>query len=158
MRKLKSAIVVTLVAALSACSALGNKVFKEPVVTFKNVQLNGVGLTGGTLDVVLSVYNPNGYKLDATKLTYNLLVDTIPFGTGQLDSRFVVASGDSSEVRLPIAFSYAGLGSAGRQLLNTGSVPYRVRGAVTVSTPLGDFTRPFDRSARFSALRGNSTR
>ncbi|HUQ81982.1 MAG TPA: LEA type 2 family protein [Gemmatimonadaceae bacterium] len=158
MRKLKSAVILAVVSVGTACAALGNKVFKEPVVNFKNVQLNGIGLTGGTLDVVLSVYNPNGYKLDATKLTYNLLVDTIPFGTGQLDSRFVVQSGDSSEVRLPIAFSYAGLGSAGRQLINTGSVPYRVRGAVTVSTPLGDFTRPFDRSATFTALRGSSSR
>ncbi len=158
MRKLKSAVTLALVATVTACAALGNKVFKEPVVNFKNVQLNGIGLTGGTLDVVLSVYNPNGYKLDATKLTYNLLVDSVQFGTGQLDSRFVVQSGDSSEVRLPVSFTFAGLGAAGRELMNTGSVPYRVRGAVTVSTPLGDFTRPFDRTASFSALRGNTTR
>ena len=156
MRKLKSAVTLALVATVTACAALGNKVFKEPVVNFKNVQLNGIGLTGGTLDVVLSVYNPNGYKLDATKLTYNLLVDTVQFGTGQLDSRFVVQSGDSSEVRLPVSFTFAGLGTAGRELLNTGSVNYHVLGDITVATPLGDFTRHFDQVQRFTALRGTT--
>ena len=36
---------------------------------------------------MLSVYNPNGYRLDATRLTYNVLRgdDSVTLATGALD-------------------------------------------------------------------------
>ena len=61
---------------------------------------------------------------------------------------------DSTIVTLPLAFTYAGIGEAGRQLMNTGSVNYRVTGDVTVGTPLGNFTRPYDQTGRFSTFSG----
>jgi LEA14-like dessication related protein len=142
--------------ALSAagCASIGRSVFEQPVVTFKDLRVNGLGLQGGSLDVVLNVYNPNRYSLNATRLTYRLMVDSVPLGTGALDQQFVVQRGDSATVRLPVTFSYAGLGSAGRQLLRSGTVNYRVLGDVTVGTPLGNFTRPFDRTGHFSTFGG----
>ena len=155
----KFALTALAVASLTTagCASLGKSVFKEPVVNFREMRVTGLGLTGGSVDVVLSVYNPNSYTLDATRLTYNLIVDSIPFGNGAIDRRFAVQSGDSTMVTLPVSFTYAGIGSAGRQLLNTGSVNYRVTGDVTVGTPLGNFTRPFDQSGRYTALRGSSS-
>jgi LEA14-like dessication related protein len=157
MRKL--AVVTALAAALAGagCASLGRQVFEEPVVTFKGVQINGLGVSGGALDVILSVYNPNGFDLNATRLTYRLLVDSAEVGTGAIDQRFTVQDNDSTVVRLPINFQYAGLGAAGRQLLSSGTVNYRVLGDVTVSTPLGNFTRPYDRTGRYTALRGSSS-
>lgn len=149
---LLAAPVVTMAAA--GCASMGKSVFKEPVVTLRNVQLNGLGLTGGSLDVILNVYNPNKFNLDATRMTYKLMVDSIPFGTGLVESKFTVAGRDSSTVRIPMDFSYTGIGEAGRQLLNTGSVNYRVTGDVIVGTPLGNFTVPYDRNGRFSAMSG----
>ena len=147
---------VATAAAAGACASLGRAVFEEPVVTFKEVKINGLGLSGGDLDVVLSVYNPNGFDLKATRLTYQLLVDSTALGTGAIDELFTVQENDSTTVRLPISFQYAGLGAAGRQLLSSGAVNYRVRGDVTVDTPLGNFTRPYDRTGRYTALRGGS--
>jgi LEA14-like dessication related protein len=119
------------------------------------VRINGMGLDGGSLDVVLSVYNPNGFKLDATRLTYRLMVgDSVALGQGALDSRFTVQKNDSTEVRLPVTFTYRGLGAAGQQLMRSGTVNYRVLGDVTVATRLGNFTRPYDRNGRFSAFSG----
>jgi LEA14-like dessication related protein len=138
----------------AGCASLGRNAFKQPVVTVKNVVLNGVGLQGGSIDLVLNVYNPNGYRLDATRLTYKLLLDTVTFATGALDQRFTVQDKDSIPVRIPVTFTYGGIGEAGRQLLNTGSVNYRVTGDVTVGTPIGNFTIPYDRTGRFSALTG----
>ena len=149
---------VMAVAGSAGCGPLGRKVFKEPVVNFQQLNVNGLGLTGGSLDVVLSVYNPNSYRLDATRLTYNLIVDSIPFGSGAIYQQFAVQSGDSTLVRLPVNFTYAGIGSAGRSLLNTGTVNYRVTGDFTVGTPLGNFTRPYDRTGRYTALSGATTR
>jgi LEA14-like dessication related protein len=110
----------------AGCASVGRSVFEQPVVSFKDLRVNGLGLQGGSLDVVLNVYNPNRYALNATRLTYRLMVDSVPLGTGALDQRFVVQRGDSAVVRLPIAFTYSGLGAAGRQLLRSGTVNYRV--------------------------------
>ncbi len=143
--------------ALSACATLGRGVFQEPIVNFKNLQVRGLGLTGGSMDVYLSIYNPNGFRLDATRLTYDLIVgESTRVGTGALDSRFTVQDKDSTEVRIPIDFTYSGIGAAARQMMQSGSVPYTVRGDVTVATPLGNFTRPYSGSGRFSAFGGTS--
>jgi LEA14-like dessication related protein len=121
-------------------------------VEIREAYLTGIGITGGALEVVLSVYNPNSFRLDGTRLSYNILIDTIPFGSGTYDSRFVVEKGDTTEVRLPLNFTYAGVGAAGRQLMRMGSLAYRVNGDVTVATPLGSFTRPYEGQGRFSTL------
>jgi hypothetical protein len=83
------------------------------------------------------------------------MVDSAMVGTGAIDGGFQVASKDTTLVRLPVDFTYRGLGAAGTQLLRTGSVLYRVRGDVTVGTPVGNFTRPDDRTGRFSSATGN---
>jgi LEA14-like dessication related protein len=138
----------------TGCASLGLGGFKEPVVNFHDLKVEGVGLTGGTLDVVLSIYNPNGFKLDATKLTYNLMIDTTALGSGTYGHKFAVQSGDSTLVTLPVTLNYSGLAAAGKQMIGKGSVNYRVTGDVTVATPLGNFTRPYDQTGRFTTFGG----
>ena len=146
------------IAITAGCSALGRQAFQQPIVHLQDVRVNGLGLTGGNLDVKLSVYNPNGFKLDATSMTYNLFVgDSVQMAQGTLDNRFTVNSNDSSFVTLPVSFTYAGIGAAGRQLLNTGGVNYRVTGDVTVGTVVGNFSVPYSSSGRFNALGGNQS-
>lgn len=157
MRRLMLGAATAAIALTAACSALGRQAFQQPVVRLQNVRLNGVGVTGGNLDVRLSVYNPNGYRLDATQMTYNLLVgDSVKFAEGTVDSRFTVSANDSSIVTIPVNFTYAGVGAAGRQLLNTGGVNYRVAGEVRVNTVVGSFPVPYSATGRFNALGGNS--
>jgi LEA14-like dessication related protein len=153
-RRFVGLFVGALAAVVTACASLGMGGFKEPVVSFRELRLNGVGLTGGNLDVLLSVYNPNGFKLEGTRLTYRLMVDQTPLGEGTVDERFSVQKGDSTVVRLPVSFTYSGIGAAARQLMQSGAVPYRVTGDITVATPLGNFTRPYDRTGRFSTFGG----
>jgi len=151
---MKKIFVMLTAVVLAGCASLGRQAFKEPIVTFKDLQLEGVGVSGGTLDVVLGVYNPNGYRLDATRLTYRLLVDSTSIGEGVFDKKFTVQKGDSTIVRLPVTLSYAGLGAAGKQLLGKGAVNYRVAGDFTVATPVGDFTRPYSQTGRFTTFGG----
>ena len=139
----------------AACATLGGLAgFVEPVVTFKDLKVRGLGLTGGSLDAYVNIYNPNGFKLDATRLTYAVKVGDNELGTGALDSRFTVQDKDSTTVRIPLDFTYAGIGSAARQMMQSGTVPYTITGDVTVATPLGNFTRPYAGSGRFSAFGG----
>lgn len=153
-KRMTRAAAVALVAgaAASGCATIGRQVFTNPVVSFKDVQFNGLGLQGGSLDVILNVYNPNHYGLSAQRLDYQVLVDSTQLGTGAITKSFGVGGGDSAEVHLPVTFSYAGLGSAGRALMARGVVNYRVLGNITVGTPIGNFTRPFDRAGQYNSL------
>jgi LEA14-like dessication related protein len=152
MRKVQLGSALALGACAMACGVLGRATFKEPVVTLRDARITGLGLSGGSLEVVLGVYNPNGFRLDGSRLTYHVNVDSVRFASGSYDARFTVEQGDTSEIRLPLTFTYAGVGAAGRQLMETGSVEYRVTGDVTVATPLGQFTRPYEGKGRFSTL------
>lgn len=161
MRRLALGAATVAIAATAACSMLGSQAFQQPVVQLKDVAVQGIGLTGGQLAVRLNVYNPNRFRLDATRLSYNVIVGdnssaATNLATGTLDSRFTVQSGDSATVTIPVSFTYAGIGAAGRQMMNSGAVPYRVNGDVTVGTVIGNFTVPYSSTGRFSALGGNT--
>ena len=153
MRKLVVMVAGSALAALGACTMLGKAAFQNPIVNLHSVAIRGLGLTGGSLDVQLSVYNPNGYRLDATHLNYrvNLAGDSVQVASGALDTRTTVQSKDSTIVTIPVDFTYAGIGAAGRALLNTGAVNYHVLGDVTVGSPVGNFTVPYSTTGRFTA-------
>ena len=152
MRKLVLAVAASSALAGAACSVLWRQAFQQPIVNLKNVQVRGLGITGGNLDVVLSVYNPNHYRLDATRLTYrvDLAGDSVTVASGALDSRFTVQETDSTTVTIPVTFTYAGVGAAGRSILATGAVNYHVLGDVTVGSPVGSFTVPYSSTGRFT--------
>jgi len=142
--------------ALGGCASIGLGSFKQPLVQFSDVKIRGLGLTGGALDIVLSVYNPNQFDLNATRLTYKLMVEDKELGSGVLDRAFRVDDRDSTFVTIPMDFTYSGLGAAGRQLLSSGAVNYRVLGDIGLETPLGRFTAPYDQTGRFAAFSGTS--
>ena len=153
MRKLTLTLVVAASALIGAgCSVLGKAAFQNPVVNLRSVAVRGLGLTGGSLDVKLSVYNPNHYRLDATQLRYqvNLAGDSVKVASGTMNNLFTVNDNDSTIVTIPVDFTYAGIGAAGRSILNTGAINYHVLGDVTVGSPVGHFTVPYSSTGRFT--------
>ena len=152
--RLKATLIASLALVSASCGGLGRGGFREPSVNFKDVRVGGLGLNGGTLNIVLSVYNPNSFRLDASRLTYQLMVDTLPLGSGALDKHFTVPSKDSADVELPLRFTWGGAGSAVRDLINNGTVPYRVLGDLTVGSSVGDFTIQYDRTGHFNSMSG----
>ena len=156
MRNSKLIVAALVGVAAGGCASLGRGTFKEPIVNFQEAKITGIGITGGSLEVKLSVYNPNGFRLDGTRLTYNVFVESVKLGDGALAEPFKVQEKDSTIVTLPLSFTYTGATAAARQLMNTGSVNYRVTGDLTVGTRLGNYTRPYDRTGRFSTLGGSA--
>ena len=150
---MKKIAVVVIALTAAACSTLGRAAFQNPVVNLRDVRVLGLGTQGGELEVQLGVYNPNQYRLDATRLTYRVFVgDSVSVGSGAIDTQTTVQAGDSTIVRVPIAFSYSGVGAAAMQLMRTGSVTYRVGGDVTVGSPVGNFTVPYNTTGRFNTM------
>jgi LEA14-like dessication related protein len=146
-------VLVGAIAMTAACAALGRSAFVTPVVAFKDVRLKGVGLEGGSLDLILDVYNPNDYRLDASRVTYTLFVDTTQVATGVVSKRVTLENRKNVEVTLPVTFTGRELMGAAALLMRSGSLDYRVAGEVTVATPFGNFTRPYDGKGRFDSLR-----
>jgi Late embryogenesis abundant protein. len=151
--------IYTLTAAIAAtaivtgCATLGRAAFADPVVTLNTVKVTGLGVTGGNLDVVLNVKNPNGYRLEATKLNSRVLVDSTPLANGVLGDQFGIRAQGDTLITIPVTFSYAGLGAGARSIFNTGAVNYRVLGDITVSGGPGiNFTVPFSQTGRYSTL------
>ena len=153
MKKFVLLVAGSALAAVAGCSALGKAAFQNPVVNLRSVAIRGLGLTGGTLDVRLGVYNPNHYRLDATRLTYrvNLAGDSVQVASGAVTQTTTLKDNDTTEVVIPVDFTYSGIGAAGRALLNTGAVTYHVLGDVTVGSPVGNFTVPYSSTGRFTA-------
>ena len=152
MRKIAMAVAVLGLAGTAACKTVGRQMLEEPVVTLRDVKLVGAGLTGGTLDILLNVYNPNDFRLDGSRITYRVFADTVAVGGGSLDQKFTVQNGDSTALRLPLNFTWSGLGAVARQLQNQGVVNYRVTGEIEVATVVGNFTLPYDQSGRYSVI------
>jgi LEA14-like dessication related protein len=154
MRKFVMIAVAAVGIATAGCATLLRQAFTEPVVTLRDVRLQGLGLDGGHLDLVLSVYNPNSYRLDATRLSYRLTVDEVNFAAGDISTRTSAGARDSTFVTIPVNFTFAGIGAAGQQIIRTGAVNYRVTGDIGVATPAGAFTVPYSSTGRFSAFGG----
>jgi LEA14-like dessication related protein len=145
------ALLVALV-PLQSCATLARQAFANPVVEVKDVRVRSVGLMGGSLDVVLSVSNPNEYRLDATKITYNFFVDTTEVVTGVIERMITLEEKGRVEIIVPVNFGYAAMSMAMREYLAHGALNYRVTGQFTIVTPFGNMTRPYSGRGRVEGM------
>ncbi|HEX6990726.1 MAG TPA: LEA type 2 family protein [Gemmatimonadales bacterium] len=143
------------VLALSACASFPSTIL-DPDVQLHQVVLRGAGLTGGTMDLVVDVYNPNHFSLRGTRLQVGFDVDSAHVGDISYDEEFQVGSTDTTRIVLPLRFSWTGATAALRSALAYGDIPYTMRGQVTVATPAGDKVIPFTRQGRAPLTRGTS--
>lgn len=122
-----------------ACATLRNALqFQTPDVVLQEINITGLGLQGGTLDLVFDVYNPNQYRLRSTRLDVSLALAGTDFGEALIDKPLDFSPANHSRVVMPVRFSWAGVGAAARSLLQSQELPYGITGAVLLDTPLGE--------------------
>ena len=138
--------------AVQGCASLARQAFANPVVEVKDVRVRSVGLLGGSLDVVLSVSNPNEFRVDATRITYNFFVDTTEVVTGVIDRLITLEERGRAEIVVPVTFGYAAMSMAMREYLEKGALNYRVTGQFTIVTPFGNVTRPYSGQGRVEGM------
>ena len=148
----KSAVVALFAITLSACATLGRSVFATPTVELKDVRMKAIGFQGGSMDLILNVTNPNDYRLDATRLTYNLYVDTMKVAFGEIHKVTTLEPHKKNEVVVPVSFSMQELIKATQLMSQTGGVDYRVTGEVTAATPSGSYTRAYSGKGHFDDI------
>ena len=143
---------IVLLAWLGACSAI-SEIFKEPDVQLERVVVRGVGMTGGKLDLIVNVENPNGFSLHGTKLEVGFDVEGQHLGDIAYDDDFSVDENGRTTLTLPLRFGWAGVGSAVRAALGSGDLPYKMKGQVELRTPWGRKEVPFTREGRVALTR-----
>jgi hypothetical protein len=157
MKRSVAAAVAFVAAAALAPAVLGcagvTDIFREPQIRLDHVVVRGLGLTGGTLDLVVDVHNPNNFSLQGTKLRVGFDVERSHVGDVTYDSDFTVANGDTTRVTLPLTFQWAGVGGVVRTALGHGEIPYTMKGEAEVRLPFGSRTVPFTPSGRVPVAR-----
>lgn len=122
-----------------SCATLRSALrFEEPQLALETINVTGLGLTGGTLDLVFDVYNPNDYRLRSTRLEIGLDLEDVHFGDALIDKPLDLSPQNHSRVIVPVRFEWAGVGAGARALLLRQAIRYGITGAVLVDTPLGE--------------------
>ena len=129
---------VAVVVIASACATLRGLTFQEPEVSLQEIQIAGIGLTGGTFNLVFDVWNPNDYRLRSTRLEVGIDLEGTHFGDALLDRPLDLSPTNHNQVVLPVRFEWAGLGAGAKALLSRRAVAYTIAGRVLLDTPLGD--------------------
>ena len=125
---------------LVGCATLGRLSFTEPDVALQEIGITGIGLTGGTFDLVFDVYNPNDYRIRSTRMEVGIDLEGTHFGDALLDRPLDLSPTNHSRVVVPVRFEWAGLGAGAKALLTKRAVGYGITGRVLVDTPLGERT------------------
>ena len=129
---------LTTLLALSACATPSKLSFREPELELQEINVTGVGLTGGTFELVFDVYNPNDYRIRSTRLEVGVDLEGTHFGDALLERPLDLSPTNHSRVVVPVRFEWSGVGAGARALLTRRAVAYGLTGAVLLETPLGD--------------------
>jgi len=133
------AVVALIALTGGGCASLRSMLsFQEPQIELKEINITGMGLTGGTLDLIFDVYNPNDYRLRSTRLEVGLDLEGTHFGDALIDRPLDLSPVNHSRVVMPVRFEWAGVGAAARGLLTRQALQYAVTGAALLDTPLGE--------------------
>jgi LEA14-like dessication related protein len=149
-----AAVLLLAVTALAGCSLI----IEEPVVRVTDVQAASIGLTGGTLRVVVELENPNRFGLVSNVFNYRLELAEEP-GTetttwltlfdGEREGMVEVPSRETARVEVEVPFEYASVGVVIGRLLRQGELEYRFSGSLEFRTPIGGIGVPFDERGTF---------
>lgn len=131
-------------AALAVTTLAGCMHLAAPKISVQALRLGGLSFTGGTLYVDVLLQNPNTFLLRAGSVSYDIEVRTsqngreawIPLARGKYAQAVQVAAQDSTRVEIPVRFGYQALGGAVQQVLQSGSLEYRISGAVALEKPI----------------------
>jgi len=123
---------------LGSCATVQRLRFQQPTASLEGVEITGIGLKGGSLRLLLDVYNPNSYDIHTVRVDAGLDIEDVHFGDARIDERITLAQSSTTRVPVPVRFTWEGVGAGARGLLGHGSVRYVLDSTIYVDTPLGD--------------------
>ena len=131
-------VAMILALLLSGCAMFQQGGFESPDFELTSVRIDGLGLTGGSLTLLVDVDNPNSYDLRTGQIDMAIDFEGTRFGEAFLDRSTSFSSQSVTPIELPLSFSWLGVGAGARALLDRGAIGYTLETKLTVDTPVGD--------------------
>ena len=122
----------------TGCATVQQLRFEAPDFDLTSVRIDGLGLTGGSLTLLIDVGNPNSYDLRTGQIDVAIDFEGTRFGEAFLDGSTRFGSQTVTPIELPLSFNWAGVGAGAGALLGRGAIGYTLSTRLTVDTPLGD--------------------
>ena len=136
------------VVAIAGCIPFARQAFRTPTVAIKDVRVRALGLEGGSLDLVLDVFNPNEYRMDATRLTYTLVA-----GAGSTDNALFNISGGQLRANASFDFETKSSYSIRVHTTDLGGLSFERQFTITVTDDPNELTVGIPQSASFVVFR-----
>ena len=107
--------------------------FANPRVTEIACEYKGFGLTGVSIEAIITILNPNFARVDGTNIAYKIRKksDGTLLAEGDVPREFSIEGGESKNVSLPVTFKYMGMGAAGASIMARGETEIVVSGDIT---------------------------
>lgn len=97
--------------------------------------------------VNLTLHNPNTFGVSVEDLFYRFSLNESSIMSSRADRNVTFQPGEQNTLSVPISFSPSGLGTGLFQTLTGGRARMVMEGRMTLSTPYGRITVPFQRTA-----------
>ncbi len=111
--------------------------FTQPEFEVERIEVTGLGLQGGSFNLVLDVTNPNSFDLPTIRFDVTIDLENTYFGSVAVNDAPTLTKNASTTVVVPVRFTWGGVGAGARALLTRGAVRYLVDTEVELDTPLG---------------------
>ena len=134
-------ITFILIALCTGCSL----VITKPEVSVKSITLTGVDRKGVDMEFLLTVKNPNSYRINLTGYRYDLLVAEALLAHGESHDEIEFNSNTSTDFPLTVRFAFRDIFKIIKNNHELDKLPYRLKAGLDTRTPVGQFTIPVDR-------------
>ncbi len=145
-------LLLSLLVICSGCASFTGEFIKDPTVEIKSLKVLNLSNEDLTLDLILSVNNPNPIPLSLSKVDYSLNFASEKVTSGVFEKGIELSANNVSEVTIPLKFTYSSIGNILMGILNKNlNRDYEITGSANV----GIFNIPFSKKGQLK-LRGDS--
>ena len=127
--------------------------FQNPTLAFKDAQLAEVSLEGATVNLVVSVDNPNSQGISLAETDYQLQIEGNQLVAGKPPAGITIPANGKMDVTLPATVKFSELGSSLAALFSKHTVGYAASGHLGIQTPIGILALPIEKQGQLDLPR-----
>ena len=116
----------------------------KPDLSLQEIELTGVSFSSMDLAFIVKVKNPNPVGVKIEKLIYQLDLNEVSLGSGELSAPLLIKASGSETVTLPFSTSFNGISNLVKMILGENELRYQLRGKAVLSKFWKKEEFPFD--------------
>jgi LEA14-like dessication related protein len=116
----------------------------KPDLSLQEIELTGVSFSSMDLAFIVKIKNPNPVGVKIEKLNYQLDLNDVSLGSGELLAPIFLKASGTGTVTLPFSTSFNGISNLVKMILGENEVHYQLRGKAVLSKFWKKQEFPFD--------------